>query len=57
METDFGQDDKPEDEEQTETEAVARQGEQQGKGEVRACTRGPCCYSLAISVLLDLDSS
>ena len=52
---DFGQDDKPEDEE--ETEAVAREGEQQGKGEVRACTRGPCCYSLAISVLLDLDSS
>ena len=55
METDFGQDDKPEDEE--ETEAVAREGEQQGKDEVRACTRGSCCYSLAISVLLDLDSS
>ena len=52
---DFGQDDKPEDEE--ETEAVAREGEQQGKDEVRACIRGSCCYSLAISVLLDLDSS
>ena len=33
------QDDKPEDEE--ETEALARQEEQQGKDEVSACIRGP----------------
>ena len=32
---DFGQDDKPEDEE--ETESMVRQGEQQGKDEVSAC--------------------